>query len=64
MWSRLARIRQLQRQISARVQLAVEAEDFGKAEEIYVLQKMAEDWASSACHGRGAHGRTASTPSA
>lgn len=45
MWSRLARIRQLQRQISARVQLAVEAEDFGKAEEIYVLQKMAEDWA-------------------
>ena len=43
MWSRLARIRQLQKQISARVQLAVEAEDFSKAEEIYVLQKLAED---------------------
>lgn len=43
MWVRLARSKQLREQIAARVQEAVQAEDFNKAEEVYQLQRLAEE---------------------
>lgn len=49
MWARLTRLKQLHEQIAARVAEAVEAEDFGKAEEVYQLQRLAEDSIQGFC---------------
>lgn len=49
MWARLTRLKQLHEQIVARVAEAVEAEDFGKAEEVYQLQRLAEDSIQGFC---------------
>eukprot|EP00439_Symbiodinium_sp_Y106_P012765 s5876_g1.t2 len=43
LWARLIQVKELHQAISARVSEAVEVEDFSKAEEVYELQKLAED---------------------
>eukprot|EP00435_Cladocopium_sp_Y103_P053847 s1613_g17.t1 len=49
MWARLTRLKHLHEQIAARVAEAVEAEDFGKAEEVYQLQRLAEESIQGFC---------------
>ncbi|CAE7272283.1 unnamed protein product [Symbiodinium pilosum] len=43
LWARLAQAKELHQAITARVAEAVEIEDFDKAEEVYELQRLAED---------------------
>ncbi|CAJ1427218.1 unnamed protein product [Effrenium voratum] len=49
LWARLARAKQVMQQIAARVAEAVEVEDFDKAEQVYELQKLAEDCIKGFC---------------